>query len=177
MLNLQAASKLLFTVGKIGKFSEILSQLSSEELSAPSTQQDSGTLWCPLCQTCAGDGAWWIMPPSSKTAPCFDFSLGPKLPEFNVLSRIFIKAAQITHPWNTAPLFSDVEKSTWSQHTAVCSSMGRVAQGLVWNLSRSKSSPATFYKSCLTRRDPNIKKPWLKTKVRVTLNEQNHIDF
>lgn len=34
------------------------------------------------------DGTWWIMPPSSKTAPCLDFSLGPKLPEFNVLSTL-----------------------------------------------------------------------------------------
>lgn len=177
MLNLQTASKPLFTAGKIGQVSEVLSQLSSEELCAPSIKQDSGSPWHLLFQTCAGHGTWWIMPPSSKTAPCLAFSLGPKLPESNLLSRVFLKPAQITHPWkhNTAVFWCGEEHLIPSH----CSSVGRVAQGLVWNLSHLKSSPATFYKNFLPRRDTNIKKPWLRPKVQVTqtYNEQNHIDF
>lgn len=92
----------------------------------------------------------------------------------------FLKPAQITHPRNITPLFSDVGRSTWFHHTKVCcSSTGGVPQGLVWNRSHLKSSPATFYQSFLTRRDPNIKKPWLRPEVQVTQtnNEQSHDDF
>lgn len=109
-------------------------------------------------QNCAGDVTWWIMPLSSKAVLCLDFCPGPKLPEFNLLSRVFLKSAQIIHPWNITLLLSNVEKSTWSYHTAVYSSMGGVGRGSAWDLSRLKSSSAAFHKTLLTKRDLKIKK-------------------
>lgn len=97
MLNLHTASKLLFTVGKIGQISEVLSQLSSEELCSQHKAGLRVTVTPTLPDLC---WTWNMMGHASllQNSPCLRFSLGPKLPESNLLSRAFLKPAQITHP-------------------------------------------------------------------------------
>ena len=162
MLNLQTASKLLFTMGKTGKVFEARRSIVTTLLQrAFCSQRRAGLrVSCERLsyQNHTGDVTWWIMPLSSEAVLCLDFCPGPKLPEFNLLSRVFLKSAQIIHPWNIIPLLSNLESSTQSYHTAVYSSMGRVAWGSVWDLSHLDSSSAFFYKKILTRRDLKIKK-------------------
>lgn len=121
------------TMRKIGKVFEVRSIVTTLLQRAFCSQHRAGLqVHCErrFYQNLAGDVTWWIMPLSSEAVFCLDFCLGPKLPEFNLLSRVFLKSAQIIHPWNITPLLSHVEKST-SHHTAAYSSMGRVAWGSV----------------------------------------------
>lgn len=160
MLNLQTASKLLFTTGKTGKVSEVRRSIVTALLRRAFCSQCRAGLqvsckWL-FYQHHAGDVTWWVMPLSCKAVLCLDFCLGPKLPEFNLPSRVFLKSAQIIHPWNITPVLSNVENGTRSYHTAVYFSVGWAVWGLVWDLSQSSS--ATFYNKFLTRRGLKIKK-------------------
>lgn len=173
MLTLQTASKLLFTMGKIGKVFKVRRSIVTTLLQSAFCSQHRAGLQvrCErlFYQNCAGDVTWWIMPLPSKAALCLDFCPGPKLPEFNLLSRVFLQSAQIIHPWNVTPLLSTTENSTWSHHAAaVYSSVGRAAGGSVWDLSRWESSSATFYKKLLTTRDLKIRTLKVRPKVQAT---------
>lgn len=130
----------------------------------PVQRRTSGKLWTPALP----EPRWRcnMMDHASLLRSCarLDFCPRPKLLEFNLLSRVLLKSAQIIHPWNITALLSNVENSTRSYHTAVYSSMGRVVWGSVWDLSHLESSSAAFYKKFLTRRNMKFKKTLSETQ-------------
>lgn len=123
MLNLHTASKLLITMGKIGKVFEIRKGIVTTLIQKAFCSQHRARLQvsreCLLYQGSVGDVTRWIMPPSLKAMLCLNFCPGPELPEFNLLSRVFLKSAQIIHPRNVTPCLPNMENSTSSYHAAV----------------------------------------------------------